>query len=296
MTVGPTRRFWPTLPQLRCKSATSKQSVPGALNKPLPVSSSTAPDFAQEQTRLFREVLQLLNDRGVPYAVSGAFALQAHTGIWRDTKDLDLFLCAEDVPAALQYLKQDGFETSVADPAWLAKAHRGEFFVDMITGMSNCVVTVDQSWIDRAQPAEVVGVKTKILGAEELIASKLFVTRRERFDGADVVHVIHGTRGKLDWERLLALIGEHWQVLLWALILFQYIYPANTDFVPRALWDDLLGRLRHELEHPNGRARFRGTLIDPNMFSIDVNEWGLDNISIEYRARRQPKIPEEPAA
>jgi hypothetical protein len=26
------------------------------------------------------------------------------------------------------------------------------------------------------------------------------------------------------------------------------------------------------------------------MFSIDLNEWGLDNILEEYRALRQPKI------
>ncbi len=72
----------------------------------------------------------------------------------------------------------------------------------------------------------------KVLAAEELIASKLFVTRRERFDGADIVHVIHGTAGKLDWTRILQLIGEHWMVLLWVLVLYQYVYPAHSQFVP----------------------------------------------------------------
>ena len=65
--------------------------------------------------------------------------------------------------------------------------------------------------------AEVLGVPVKVLAAEELIASKLFVTRRERFDGADIVHVIHGTGGKLDWDRILYLVGEHWMMLLWVL-------------------------------------------------------------------------------
>ena len=49
-------------------------------------------------------------------------------------------------------------------------------------------------------------------------------------------------------DRLLDLVGEHWEVLLWMLILFHYVYPAHADYVPRRLWDDLLGRLRHELE------------------------------------------------
>src|SRR5436309_103610 len=70
---------------------TIQRSVPGQ-ERPLPVSSSTAPQFPEAQTRLFREVLELLNASAIPYVVSGAFALHAHTGIWRDTKDLDLFL------------------------------------------------------------------------------------------------------------------------------------------------------------------------------------------------------------
>ncbi len=262
--------------------------MPENEGKPLPVSSSTPPVFPREQQRLFQEVLQLFNDKGVPYAVSGAFALQAHTGISRDTKDLDLFLVSEDVAAALRYLEQDGFETAIPDPIWLAKAHRGEFFVDLITGMSNGVVVVQRSWIERAQPALVAEVPTRILAPEELIASKLFVTRRERFDGADIAHVIHGTRGRLDWQHILHLAQGHWEVVLWALLLFRYVYPAHTGYVPKEVWDDLLGRLRHELDHPDPQARFRGSLIDPNMFAIDVEEWGLEDALKEYRQLRPP--------
>ena len=61
-------------------------------DKPVPVTSSVSPNFPEHQRALFREVLELLNASRVRYAVSGAFALQQHTGIWRDTKDLDVFL------------------------------------------------------------------------------------------------------------------------------------------------------------------------------------------------------------
>lgn len=263
--------------------------------KPLPISSSTPPHFPEEQRRLFREVLQLMNERNVPYVVSGAFALQKHTGIWRDTKDLDLFLPGESVTRALCCLKQDGFETEVCDTIWLAKAHRADFFVDLITGMSNGVIVVDQSWVDHGSPADIVGVRSRVLAAEELLASKLFVTRRERFDGADTVHIIFGTKGKLDWNRVLQLAGEHWEVLLWTLILFRYCYPAHTDYVPRGIWDDLLGRFRQEIDTPNRNAAFRGSLIDDKMFAIDVNEWGLKDLVNDYREKRTPKIPEDTA-
>src|SRR5215471_14417570 len=135
--------------------------------KPLPVSSSRHPDFPEAQRRLFREVLELMNREQIPYAVSGAFALQAHTGIWRDTKDLDLFLTTTNLELALCALRADGFQCEVRDPVWLAKAHRDDFFVDLITGMSNGLIRVDDSWIAHSRPETVMGVPCRVLAAEE---------------------------------------------------------------------------------------------------------------------------------
>ena len=165
--------------------------------KSLPVSSSQPPVFCKQQESLFREVIKLLERNHVPFVISGAFALHEHTGIWRDTKDLDLFLPAQEVAQALRLLKKDGFETEILDPVWLAKAWRDGFFVDLITGMSNAVVRVDYSWVRHASRAQIFGMSVRVLAPEELIASKIFVTRRERFDGADICHVIYGTRGKV---------------------------------------------------------------------------------------------------
>lgn len=259
-------------------------------DKPLPVSSSRPPVFAPEQGALFREVLCLLNSRQVPYAVSGAFALQQHTGIYRDTKDLDLFLPGEDVNRALAYLHEDGFEVEVTDPVWLAKARRGgDYFVDLITGMSNAVITVDRSWIEHSTPTEVLGVPSHVLAAEELLVSKLFVNFRERFDGADIAHIIYRTRGRLDWERVLQLVGANWQILLWTLVFFQYAYPDSADTVPAAIWEDLLARFQKELRQPSSRE-FRGSLLDERMFAIDVVEWGQPSLLEQQRAARRHRI------
>ena len=261
----------------------------GCENKPLPVSSSTPPVFAPEQAALFREVLQLLNESKVPYAVSGAFALQQHTGICRDTKDLDLFIPGEDVNQAIRSLRAKGFEIEVTDPVWLAKARRADFFVDLITGMSNAVITVDRSWIERSTPVELFDVPSRVLGAEELLASKLFVNFRERFDGADTVHIIYRTRGKLDWKRVMQLVGENWQILFWTLVLYQFSYPFATGAVPSDVWNDLLERFRREIDNPSSHD-FRGSLLDERMFAIDVYEWGLPSLLEQRRAARRHKI------
>jgi hypothetical protein len=252
----------------------------------LPETSSSPLKLPEEQQSLFREILTLFEKKRLPYAVAGAFALQEHTGICRDTKDLDLFLISDKVPCAMKLLRAAGFECETCDPVWLHKAHRDGFFVDLITGMSNATIVVQDSWIQRAKPAIVHGVPTRVLAAEELLASKLFVTRRERFDGADIAHIIYGTGGKLDWQHISQLVGENWEVLFWALVLFRYAYPAQTEYVPMEVWRDLIHRFDHAVANPDRAARFRGSLIDDKMFAIDVNEWGLDNLMLELRNRR----------
>src|SRR5215471_14238737 len=270
--------------------------MPNEREKPLPVSSSQPPTFCAEQQKLFREVMQLMIRNKVQCVVSGAFALHEHTGIWRDTKDLDLFMPAHEVGLALRLLEQDGFQTEVLDPVWLAKARRGDYFVDLITGMSNGVIRVDYSWIKRAVRSEVFGIPIPVLAPEELIASKMFVTRRERFDGADICHVIYGTKGNLEWNRLFHLVGEDWEMLLWALVLYHYVYPAYSKYVPSDIWEELLHRFKIELKHPNKHLDFRGSLIDEKMFAIDVEEWGKRNIMDEYRERAELIQPNSKAA
>lgn len=239
---------------------------------------------------MFRDVLTVLEEKRVPYAVSGAFALRQHTGICRFTKDLDLFMTPGTACEVYPYLRERGFNCEVLDPVWLAKVRKGEFFVDLITGMSNGVVMVEASWIDRAHPAVVHDVETRVLAPEELVVSKIFVAKRERFDGADIAHVIYGTYPTFDWDRELQLVGDNWEMLLWSLLLFRYVYPAQTHYVPAAVWRELLRRFEREVSRPNPRARFRGSLVDDNMFAIDLDEWGLDNIQEETRQVRLKQI------
>jgi Nucleotidyl transferase of unknown function (DUF2204) len=258
----------------------------------LPETSSIPVSIPAEQQSLFREVLTLFEQKKIAYAVAGAFALQEHTGICRNTKDLDVFLTSENAVNALESLREEEFDYEICDSVWLYKAHRNGFFVDLITGMSNAALVVEDSWIAHAWPALIQGVQTRVLAAEELLVSKLFVTRRERFDGADILHVIYGTQGKLDWQRVLSLIGEHWEMLLWALVLFRYVYPAQTRYVPESVWNELLSQFQHAVSHPDPKAKFRGSLIDPRMFAIDVNDWGLENLYEQLRTRRLQTVSE----
>lgn len=251
---------------------------------PLPSTSSAEPDWSPEARTCYEEALKALLDPGICFVVGGAFAVHSHTGIWRPTKDLDLLLTAGALPEALDRLKSRGFATFVKDPVWLAKASRGDYFVDLITGIGNASLGVDDTWLERAVPETVLGLPCRVLNVEELIVSKIFVAYRERFDGADVVHLIRARGKTLDWARLLQLTGSHWELLFWSLVLFAYVYPAHVDVVPEEIWNDLTGRFTRHFKNPNKAAPFRGSLVDPRMFAIDLNEWGERNLYKEYCA------------
>lgn len=262
-------------------------------DRPLPVTSSTEPDWPAGAQECYRDVLETLHAADIPYAVGGAFAMHEHTGVWRWTKDLDVMLVAENIPRALRALNAAGFDTHIADPVWLAKAERGEHFVDLITGLGNAGLAVDETWIERATSSEVLGVPCKVLGPEEMMASKIFVSRRERFDGAEVVHLIRLCGHKLDWRRLLDLLNGHWELLLWALVFFAYVYPARTGLVPEDIWNDLLASFGEKVRNPNPDEPFRGSLIDPLMFAIDVDEWHERNLYHEFCEQRACLLDED---
>jgi hypothetical protein len=250
----------------------------------LPVTTSSEPDWAEDARAIYRDIILHMNYAGVPYAIAGAFALRQHTGIWRDTKDLDFFVPPHQIARALRYMSAQGFQVSIEDSVWLAKARRGDYFVDLITGLSNACLVVDDTWIARAIPGKVLGIPCRILAAEEMIASKIFITRRERFDGADIVHLLRSCGPTLDWDRLLHLTGPHWQLLYWNLVLFAYIHPAHTAVVPERIWHQLAALFENHVMHPRKSAPFRGSLIDPKMFAIDVDEWGERDLNTDYRA------------
>jgi hypothetical protein len=261
---------------------------------PLPISTSKLPEFVPEALACYERAVECLAAAQIPFTIAGAFALHQHTGIWRSTKDLDFFLEPEMVPEALQRLEQRGFRTEIADPVWLAKAYRGDYFVDLITALGNAALIVDRSWIERSEPYQMFGIPCRVLGAEEIIATKIFVSRRERFDLADVAHLIRALGERLDWERLRYLMSGHEELLLWSLVFFAYVYPARVWLVPRELWKSLLHGLQKQLDNPQPDAPFRGTLIDPNMFAIDVTEWGERDLYRE-NCEHHPRLLEAKA-
>ena len=201
--------------------------------------------------QFYREAMEVLNQASVPFLVGGAFAFIHQAGIDKSTKDLDLFSRPRDVQRLLEACAAAGYETELVFSHWLAKIRSPEGFIDVIFNSGNGIATVDDGWFEHATSETVLGVPVKIAPAEETIWSKAFVMERERYDGADVTHLILAHGGRLDWQRLLDRFGPHWRVLLAHLVLYGFIYPSERSRVPAGVMQDLLERLQLELSQPD---------------------------------------------
>jgi hypothetical protein len=240
--------------------------------------SLTHGDFwiPEEEREVYRRALQALNDAAVPYVVAGAYAIYAHTGIYRQTKDLDLFVEPPSVLPAARALHDAGFVMRLEDLHWLAKGVVGDRFVDLIYGMGNALTFIDADWIKHSRSGVLAAQPVRIAPPEELIWHRLFINERHRHDMSDIVHVILTQADGLDWERLMTRVGPHWPLLLAQLQMFSYVYPGYRSNVPAWVMEQLLEQARAYVGRDEEDADVtRGTLISRFSFAIDVREWGF---------------------
>ena len=235
------------------------------------------------------DALRALTGAGVPFVVAGAYAFFEYTGIFRDTKDLDVFLRRRDLDAAFEALRTAGFRTEMLDPGWIGKGYRGEWFVDLIFSSGNGVAVVDDLWFEHARAGEVMGVEVLLAPPEEMIWSKAFVCERERYDGHDIAHLLRARGDEMDWHRLLARFDEHWEVLLSHLVLYRFAFPSERSRVPDWLMRELLRRVSDGLAEGDWEDPVcRGTLVSKTQYRHVLEHLGfLDGRELFHESARR---------
>lgn len=228
----------------------------------------------------YHDVLNELAASGMPFLVAGAYAVSVYTGITRPTKDLDIFCKAGDYPRLLAHFQRRGYDVSVEDEIWLAKVHKGVHYLDVIFASPTGTIQVTDNWMDHARQADVLGTRVPLVGPTELIWTKCFIQLHNRYEGADIAHLILKAHEEIDWHRLLANMEAHWEVLFSQLLMFRWIYPSERKLVPSWLMHELMGRLRCQMEIPAPKKKIcRGGLLAPYDYNIDTKEWGFINFT-----------------
>lgn len=215
----------------------------------------------------YSTVLKSMDESGIPFLVGGGYALRRHTGTGRPTRDLDLFVLPADTGRVLDLFRGMGYRADLPFPHWLGKIYKGRAYVDVIFSSGNGIATVDPEWFEHALEDDVLGRRVKLSPAEEMIWSKAFVMERDRYDGADVAHLLLARGEDLDWPRLLRRFGEYPLVLLAHLTLFLFIFPSGADRIPGRVWDELLRALEAARRAPLAGERVcRGTLLSREQY------------------------------
>ncbi len=263
-----------------------------------------APDAVpgQDGNGFYRHVLETLERGAAPVLVGGTYAFSHYTGINRHTKDLDIFIREQDIGQVGAILKKAGYRIEMTFPHWLAKVCAGDAYIDLVFNSGNGVARVDDAWFEHADRADVLGVAARICPAEETIWSKAFIMERERYDGADVLHLLRARGAQLDWSRLFRRFEPHWRVLLSYLVLFGFVYPAQRNLVPATIMDELLERLRRETHSAPPRHDIcLGTLLSREQYLNDVGTQGMQDgrvtplgpMTAEDTARWTDAIPDD---
>jgi hypothetical protein len=107
---------------------------------------------------------------------------------------------------------------------------------------------------------------------------------RERYDGADVAHILRACAETMSWDRLLLRFEPYWQVLFAHLVMFGFIYPSERHRIPTHVMTDLLGRLQTSIAAPPSDDKVcQGTLTSRAQYLLDIGRFGYADARLEPR-------------
>ena len=242
------------------------------------------PESDSSSNQFYQGSLELLQAAEVPFLLGGAYALCVFTGIARQTKDFDLFVRQKDFDAALEVFRAAGYRAEKTFPHWLGKVFCDGDSIDLIFRAGNGLCPVDDLWFERAVEAEVFGRQVQLSPPEEMIWMKAYIMERERYDGADVAHLLLHCADRLDWDHLLSRFGPDWRVLLSHLVLFGFIFPSERNRVPADRLHELLRRLEQEKNETATPPLCRGTLLSRAQYLADIRTGNFRDARLEPRS------------
>jgi hypothetical protein len=106
---------------------------------------------------------------------------------------------------------------------------------------------------------------------------------RERFDGADIVHLLRARGTTLDWSRMLGRFGVHWPLLYTYLLFFHFVYPSEVQSIPSSVIEDLTGRMTALRAAGQTDRVCQGTLVSRAQYLLDIGQYGYADARVSPR-------------
>jgi Nucleotidyl transferase of unknown function (DUF2204) len=199
--------------------------------------------ISEDQWSIYQRVIADCRAAGLRFAVGGGLAIGVYTGLWRATKDIDLYVLPEDREKLIQILTRAGlvdyYDELPYDRAWIYRSTQGKVIVDVIWAMANHKTDVDERWILGGPEVTIWGETFRIVPPEEMIWAKLYVMQRDRCDWPDVLNMLYSKRETVDWRHLIDRLGVDAPLLHGVLELFRWLAPNRAQDIPAWVWREL---------------------------------------------------------
>lgn len=217
---------------------TSPRSTPESLPQ-VPLSAADP----AERLELFGRLCGRARRKRVPFLIGAGYAAAAYTGQPRVARDLDLYVLRSDRERMIDILDREGLEDLFPrkpyDRGWIYRGVLGDSIVDVIWTFANYRTEVRPDWFTRGPEVLFAGERVKLIPAEELIWTKLYVLQRDRTDWPDVLNLVHAVGPSLDWSHMADELQGDIALLRAIMAVFLWISPGRAQQIPACAWDIL---------------------------------------------------------
>lgn len=199
---------------------------------------SNVRDEEESFLRVLRAAVEAMESSGTTYVLIGGIA-SAVLGRPRVTRDIDLFVRAEDFKPAVDALAEAHFDTREPELDWLYKAEKEGIQVDLIFKSSGDIY-LDDEMAERAVELDYKGVPIRLVPAEDLLVTKALSHDEETPQyWHDALAVI--AANDLDWDYVIRRARHGARRVLSLLVYAQGDDLVVPDDVVRRLFQQIYG-------------------------------------------------------
>ena len=165
---------------------------------------------------LLKRTAVALKQADVPFALCGGYAAWVR-GAPEPVHDADFLVAEADADRARKALADAGLD--VVEPAedWLIKVMGDKAFVDVL--WRTCGHPVENELIDRSEVLPVLSVQMPVLGATDIVVTKLLALEEHYCDFGRLLPVARAMREQVDWDRVRRDVADNDFAVVFLLLL-----------------------------------------------------------------------------
>ena len=232
----------------------------------------------------YRSVMSSPERRGSAVIWSAAPTRSPATPASSATPRTSTSSCVARLRARAGGARSAGCHTELTFPHWLGKAMCGDDFVDVIFSSGNGSRSRRRLVRRTRSTARCSACRCMLSPAEEMIWSKAFIMERERFDGADVHHILRARAARSTGRACCAASARTGACCSPTWCCSASSTRATRSGIPAWVIEQLITALtRRRARRRRTSTLCYGTLLSRAQYLIDIDKWGYEDARLVPR-------------